>query len=80
MRNMHVIPEVKLIMSALKLVALVRLLMVVVILSLGYCSLAKADDGQSLDRGFGNCAQTYLSVIGVTRQHSAGLKEGFCSS
>ena len=43
MRNMHVIPEVKLMMSALKLVALVRLLMVVAILSLGYCSFAKAD-------------------------------------
>jgi len=42
----------------------VRLLMVVAILSLGYCSLAKADDGQSVERGFGNCAQTCLSVIG----------------
>jgi hypothetical protein len=51
MRNMHVI-------------ALVRLLLVVAILSLGYCSLAKADDGQSVERGFGNCAQTCLSVIG----------------
>ena len=49
MRNMHVLPEVKLLMSALKLVALVRLLMVVAILSLGYCSLAKADDGQSTE-------------------------------
>jgi hypothetical protein len=37
---------------------------VIAILSLGYCSLAKADDGQSVERGFGNCAQTCLSVIG----------------
>ena len=64
MRNMRVIPEVKLMMDALKFAALVRLLMVVAILSLGYCSLAKADDGQSVDRGFGNCAQTCISVIG----------------
>ena len=50
MRNIRVIPEVKLIMNALKLVALVRLLMVIAILSLSYCSLSRADDGFSSER------------------------------
>ena len=38
-------------MNALKLVALVRLLMVTAILGLSYCSLSTADDGQSTDIG-----------------------------
>ena len=46
---MRVIPEVKLMMNALKLVALVRLLLVIAILSLSYYSLSTADDGQSTD-------------------------------
>jgi hypothetical protein len=46
---MRVIPEVRLIMNALRLVALVRLLMVMAILGLSYCSLSTADDEQSTD-------------------------------
>ena len=46
---MRVIPEVKLMMNALRLVALVRLLMVIAVLGLSYCSLSTADDGQSTD-------------------------------
>jgi len=36
-------------MNALRLVALVRLLMVMAILGLSYCSLSTADDEQSTD-------------------------------
>ena len=46
---MRVIPEVNLMMNTLKLVALVRLLMVMAILGLGYCSLSTANDGQSTE-------------------------------
>jgi len=46
---MRVIPEVRLMMNALRLVALVRLLMVMAILGLSYCSLSTADDGKSTD-------------------------------
>ena len=49
MRNVRVIPEVKPMMNTLKLVALVRLLMVIAILSLSYCSLSRADDGFGSD-------------------------------
>ena len=47
MRNMRAIPEVKLMMNALKLGALVRLLTVIAILGLSYCSLSTAGNGQS---------------------------------
>ena len=46
---MRVIPEVRLMMNALRLVALVRLLMVMAILGLSYCSLSTANDGQSTE-------------------------------